>query len=213
MTARCNAFLGSALAVLTACSDGLVPPAAPSFDIGAIFTATEFEGVTDERLVEALSIDARRSATGGRASGHADISRQVGTAAIAERYSFIALSTEPSPSQQFAAKGEVNATTIATLPTRVVHRTLHADINCLRIVGNTAIASGPLERFVVDGQPVAFPPGLQLVFRVQDNGEGQTAGPDQASRIALTLTQRAACEFFPLTTDPSDHGNIQVRQR
>ena len=201
-----NAFLVGSLLTFSACSDGVAPPAALSFDAGEL-------AVTGEALLAAPGADAQQSTTGGRASGHAEISRVVGTTPIAEKYSFIALSTEPSASQPFAAKGEIDAITTATLPTRVSNRSLHADITCLRIVGNTAVASGPLERFVVDGQPVSFQPGLQLVFRVEDNGEGGGGTVDQASRIVLTLSARAACEFFPLQTDPSERANIQVQQR
>jgi hypothetical protein len=148
---------------------------------------------------ESGPIEATQAATGGRATGSWRLVTPIFNRA-AEHYSFTALSTGPLG----AAKGEVQLHTIFVggIPSNV-----HIDVDCLVIAGNQAWFSGPARRWVLAG--VEQPPGLYLVFRVQDRGEGSNAPPDLASPAFSGPPM--GCRFmppFPLVPE----GNIQVRQ-
>jgi hypothetical protein len=86
---------------------------------------------------------------------------------------------------------------------------LFADIDCLRIVGNTADLSGYITQSDFPGLPV----GYRVLFRGMDNGEGANAPDDMMSDILIFLpTTPVDCNSnlnFPLF--PVEEGNIQVR--
>jgi hypothetical protein len=99
---------------------------------------------------------------------------------------------------------------LQTLFTTGQQSNVHLDVDCLVIVGNEAWFSGPARRFVLDG--VEQPPGLYLVFRVQDNGEGANAPADLGSPAFSGPPMACALQpLFPMT--PTANGNIDVRQR
>jgi hypothetical protein len=148
------------------------------------------------------SVDAAQAATGGRATGRFELSTPIGNRA-AEQYSFTALSTQPPPT----AKGEVDLHTLFTFG-QEAH--VHIDVDCLTIVGNQAWFSGPARRFVLGG--VVQPPGLYLVFRVEDNGEGATAPPDRASP-AFSGPPMGCMLMPPFPLIPTANGNVQVQSR
>jgi hypothetical protein len=154
---------------------------------------------TDAAPGEAGPIEANQAATGGRATGHWRLVTPIFNRA-AEQYSFTALSTGPAG----AAKGEVQ---LHTTFVGAVESNVHLDVDCLVTRGNQAWFSGPARRWVLGG--VEQPPGLYLVFRVQDNGEGAKGAPDLGSPAFAGPPM--ACRLMPLFPLVPD-GNIQVRE-
>ena len=86
----------------------------------------------------------------------------------------------------------------------------HVSINCLNVVGNTAVAGG----IVVKSTAGAYN-NWTGIFAVEDNGEGNS---DPADRLSLTFVyppgSGVTCFTFPFAsfpTMPIEGGNIQVR--
>jgi hypothetical protein len=146
-------------------------------------------------------VDATQAATGGRATGHWRLAAPLGNRA-AEHYAFTALSTGPLA----AAKGEVQ---LHTTFVGNIQSNVHLDVDCLMIVGRQAWFSGPATRWTLNG--VVQPPGLYLVFRVEDNGEGSGAMPDRGSPAFSGPPM--GCRLMPLFPLVPTDGNIQVQQR
>lgn len=93
---------------------------------------------------------------------------------------------------------------------RFVDGTIHMDIDCLNITGNTATLSGTVTKVKGKDPP---PPwifvGQNGVFQVEDNGEGGNAPPDLFSDVLLR--DGVSCESdFPTPYIPIS-GNIQVK--
>ena len=197
-------------ALLTACSDSptsrsIAPPDAPSFDVLTDADPSALRAVDLSALGEVGSLQA---ATGGRASGHAD-ALTFGVA-FTDTYSFIALSTAPSPTTPFAAKGEFEGGYVNAAGTLTVE--IHGDVDCLAIVSNEAWVSGPIEEYIVNG--VSLPTtNRQFLIRVRDNGEGGTVSPDQVSFISEPFAPQTCRLRPPLVLSQNRAGNIQVRQR
>jgi hypothetical protein len=96
---------------------------------------------------------------------------------------------------------------------------LHADLDCLNVIGNIAIASGPVTNTNDAGSGFL---GWTEIFAVQDNGEGTNAAPDRIMRIppqnpalglscmSLTLDQALFYMNQPGTGYAVVDGNIQV---
>jgi hypothetical protein len=198
--------------MLAACADSATnrtiaaPDARPALDVAAApgdITVTDL--ATDEELVVAADVGTEQAATGGRATGHADITISTAPTTPARRLSFSALSTGAFPN----AKGQAEVHIVSSLGLTDVH----ADVDCLAILGNNAWVSGPVTKFRRNGQDVPFLPGFQMLFRVQDNGEGGTT-VDGASLIVGSFTARV-CRLRPmlLILATSDDGNIQVSQK
>lgn len=82
------------------------------------------------------------------------------------------------------------------------------DIDCLRVVGNTATMSGTVTK--LDGSlPSAFVPGSKVFFRVTDNGEGSN---DNADQMSLLFLFSGGCNFpGAVGQSPIEGGNIQVK--
>ena len=193
------------LSVLGACADRqttTAPDAAPPLDVAAArpgITVTDF--ATGEDLVAAAGVATQQAATGGRATGHAERTNGI----ITDKSSFSALSTGDFPN----AKGQVEAHFTGPLGTGNVH----FNVDCLAISGDNAWVSGPVTKFRFNGQDL-LPnfPGIQAVFRVQDNGEGRTT-VDMAS-LSLAVFGAQVCRSMPaLPLLPIDNGNIQVSER
>jgi hypothetical protein len=193
-------------AALAACDGSTAVRNVTAPDRGsALFSATATDPSstpydwTDATPGEAGLIEATQAATGGRATGNWRLVTPILNRA-AEHYSFTALSTGPLG----AAKGEVQ---LHTTFVGAIESNVHIDVDCLVVSGNQAWFSGPARRWVLGG--VEQPPGLYLVFRVQDNGEGVNAPPDLASPAFSGPPM--ACRLmalFPLVPE----GNVQVRQ-
>jgi hypothetical protein len=142
-----------------------------------------------------------QAATGGRATGHWRLAAPTLNRA-AEQYSFTALSTGPLA----AAKGEVqlHTTFVGNVESRV-----HLDVDCLMTLGDQAWFSGPARRWTLNGVPQ--PPGLYLVFRVQDNGEGANGSPDTG--FPAISGPPMGCALMPPFPLLPTGGNIQVQQQ
>ncbi len=211
MSNKTIAVVLATCAALTACDSGAptrhitAPRDGPLFSAASDPTSSPYDlsaftlagGPTADEPV-----DAAQAATGGRATGRFELSTPIGNRA-AEQYSFSALSTQPLPT----AKGEVDLHTLFTFG-QAAH--VHIDVDCLTIVGNQAWLSGPARRFVLGG--VEQPPGLYLIFRVEDNGEGANAPPDRASPAFSGPPM--GCRLMPLfPLVPTANGNIQVQSR
>lgn len=211
--------------VLAACADGagnsgITPPElAPSLDV----TDGADAGIPDpaeagDLIPLSAETQGANAATGGRASGHADVLRVVSpTLSTRYKYSFIALATEPTPTEPRAAKGELQATIVRTVGATTTTETIHADVTCLNfvnipipILGPLANASGPIKKWTRDGQPVPFPPGLEVLFTVDDNGEGGDSPPDRGSAV-VPVGGVQNCRVLLILPFDSEDGNIQVR--
>lgn len=84
----------------------------------------------------------------------------------------------------------------------------HVDVNCLNVVGNTATVSGVVTN---SSNPDAI--GLVALFRVTDNGEGQSNTLDQISSLYFDEPDSGTNCYYPdfLFQVPIEGGNIQVK--
>ncbi|MDQ3998156.1 MAG: hypothetical protein M3303_14200 [Gemmatimonadota bacterium] len=178
------------------------PDAAPTLDAAALADIPLTDLASDEELAVVADVATDRAATGGRAVGHAEITVSTAPTSPTQRLSFTALSVGAFPS----AKGQAEVHILSSLGLTDVH----AAVDCLVIVGNTASVSGPVTKFRRNGEDLPFPPGFQMRFRVQDNGEGGTA-VDMASLIVGNIVPQF-CLRPALLLVPSDNGDIQVSQ-
>lgn len=198
-------------AVLAACSDSptsrsIAPPSgAPSFDESMGSDPFALRTVDLSALGDVGTAEA---ATGGRASGHADIPTFAGQ--FRDHYSFVALSTAPSPTAPFAAKGQFEGGYDLVAGGLTVR--IHGTVDCLSILANQAWVSGPIDRYIVNGVDVV-PTGRQFLIRVIDNGEGASDPPDLASFIFEPFAPQTCQARLAVTLSPNESGNIQVRQK
>ena len=152
-----------------------------------------------------------RAATGGRASGHVGLTLGFGffTNIASERYSFVALATDPST--PFAAKGQYDMT--LTTATGVVQE-FHGEVICMGTAGNTTRIAGQLTSVVINGVPRPINPAASHnIWSVTDNGEGRGT-TDTASPMIFFPASRAplhcANDFIP-PQFANQEGNVQVR--
>jgi hypothetical protein len=91
---------------------------------------------------------------------------------------------------------------------RGADNTIHMDIDCLSIAGDSAKLSGVVTHVQGEAPPFIFV-GQDAVFTVVDSGEGGDAPPDLISDVFLFTG--ASCND-PFTPDPylPIQGNIQV---
>jgi hypothetical protein len=110
----------------------------------------------------------------------------------------------------FAFTVHRNATGTASGQMEVINRDLgvrvHATLNCLNVVGNTAIVSGQ----VTDtNNPVLE--DTYFWFKVVDNGEGSKAPADKMT-FALTVIPTLTCDTdLNVPYLDVEKGNIQIR--
>jgi len=155
-----------------------------------------------------------QAATGARASGHADFLSAFFGAEY--KYSFIVLATSPTTTDPSTAKGELQATILRTVGSTTVTEEIHADIDCamfinipVPILGRLANASGPIKSWTRDGEPVPFTAGQEVLFTVQDNGEGNDSPPDRASAV-VPVGGHHNCRSLLILPENTEPGNIQV---
>ena len=99
------------------------------------------------------------------------------------------------------AKGE------AEFQLRYIDTTVHVEVNCLAVVGNEAWIGGTITR---SSNPSQVGLGLHILFRVQDNGEGDPSHPDMTSPLVWGAVP--SCNTTPpLGLIAWTHGNVQVK--
>ena len=89
---------------------------------------------------------------------------------------------------------------------------IHIEIDCLKVVGNTAYMSGFVKN--ITDPTLGIPEGSKTYFAVQDNGEGAESPPDLLSFVFFTGEQTGpTCEEILDTAFvfAVEDGNIQVR--
>jgi hypothetical protein len=149
---------------------------------------------------------APQAAAGGRASGHVGFNFPASPGVVSEKYSFVALSTDPST--PFAAKGryEMELTTATGRQNKV-----HGDVICMGISGNTARIAGRITKLWVNNVQVPIAGPTHNVWVVVDNGEGT---PDQVSLMQYTIApggQFHCATGLPSVVFPNQEGNVQVQ--
>ena len=195
---------------LTACSDNVTNPSVANPDVSPAFNGGVELPNTDASCASCHSAVGQPS-SGGAAGGHSRVVRtEPGVVSFVEDVAFIALSTASSLTSPFAAKGQLQAKRVSDFNgTEIREVTLHAQIDCLRIEGNTAWVSGPVTRYVISGIEVP-PAGIQVLYKVRDNGWGSP--PDEASTILTSGVPGPICAASDLTMNEIKNGNIWVRQ-
>jgi hypothetical protein len=210
-------------AALAACTDSdanrtvTAPDAGPAFsealaDISVGFTPDgPFELALPSEDASTQMASSAQAASGSRASGHVGFPSPglPGFGIAFERYSFVALSTDPAT--PFAAKGqyELQLTTVAGNTLKV-----HGDVTCMNTFGNTTRVGGQITQFWRDGVPAPIlPTGTHNIWVVVDNGEG-SATPDQVSLMRFgnaTAAQTYCATGFLSVVFPNQEGNVQVQ--
>jgi hypothetical protein len=90
---------------------------------------------------------------------------------------------------------------------RFIDTTIHVEVDCLAVVGNEAWIGGTIAR---SSNPAQVGPGLHILFRVQDNGEGDAHPPDMTSQLVWGAVP--SCDTTPpLGLNEWSNGNVQVR--
>lgn len=148
---------------------------------------------------------AAQAATGSRASGHVGLNFPGSPGVVSEKYSFVALSADPST--PFAAKGQYEMElTTATGRTNKVH----GDIICMGITGNTARIGGQITKLWVNNVQVPIAGPTHNHWVVVDNGQ---AAPDQVSLMQYTIAPGAQAHCatgLPSVVFPNQEGEVQV---
>jgi hypothetical protein len=144
----------------------------------------------------ALNVSVATGSAGPAASGHANVTQAPG---ILRTFSF-------HGRQQ--PDGLVHGTYVNH--NRLADVVNQGDIDCLRLIGsNGAVLSGPARRHTVPGNV-----GFISLFRIEDNGEGETDAPDRISGLfGFAPTAGVNCQTFTPPTEtlrPIEGGNIQV---
>ena len=224
-------------ASLAACSDSTItaPRAAASLseasaDLGASYTidgSSELDVATDEasapfammfsaELLGAQSAASPNAASGPRATGHVGIYFPANPGIVSEKYSFVALRTDPAT--PLAAKGqyEVQYTTGSGIEIKI-----QGDVDCMTTFvgvpgpfgGATARASGPIRKVWRNNVPAPITAATHAYWVVVDNGEGQPIPPEFASLVNFApagIAQNFCANGFGINVFPNQEGNIQV---
>jgi hypothetical protein len=178
------------------------------FDFASV-SADASAQLAGAQLIGAQLAALPQAASGSRASGHVGFpSGLPGFGIASEKYSFVALSTDPAT--PFAAKGqyEIMLTTVTG-----VSQTIHGDVACMTTFGNTARAAGPITKVWRNGVQVPITANTHAYWVVVDNGEG-AATPDQVSlmRFGNAATAQTYCATgFLSVVFPNQEGNVQVQ--
>src|SRR6266540_2401140 len=106
---------------------------------------------------------------------------------------------------QIDADGNVKGQ--AEFQLRYIDTTIHAEVNCLAVVGNEAWIGGTITR---SSNPAAVGLGLDILFRVQDNGEDDAPPADMTSQLMWGAVP--PCNTTPpLGLIQWTNGNVQVK--
>ena len=106
---------------------------------------------------------------------------------------------------QIDANGNVKGQ--AEFQMRYIDTTIHAELNCLAVVGHDAWIGGTITR---SSNPAVVGLGLDILFRVQDNGEGDAHPPDMTSQLVWGAVP--SCDTTPpLGLIEWTNGNVHVK--
>jgi hypothetical protein len=157
-----------------------------------------------------MAAAAPQAASGSRASGHVAFPTGVpGVGIASERYSFVALSTDPAT--PLAAKGQYEFTlTTVTGATQAVQ----GDVVCMYTFGNTTRVAGQITKFWRNGVQAPLPATVtHNIWVVVDNGEGQgTTDLVSLMRYSNAATAQTYCATgFSSVVFPNQEGNVQVQ--
>ncbi len=166
-----------------------------------------FEIVFPAEVAGTQMAAAAQAASGSRASGHVGLNFPGSPGVVSEKYSFVALSADPST--PFAAKGqyEMQLTTATGRTNKVV-----GDVICMGITGNTARIGGQIRKLWVNNVEVPLPVLTHNHWVVVDNGQSQ-ATPDLVSVMQYTLAPGAQAHCatgLPSFVSPNQEGEVQV---
>ena len=224
-------------AALAACSDSTVtaPRAVASLGeasayLGASYTIdgpSELDLATDEasapfatmfsaELLGAQLAASPNAASGPRATGHVGIYFPANPGIVSEKYSFVALRTDPAT--PLAAKGQYEAqyTTGSGIEVKI-----QGDVDCMTTFvgtpgpfgGSTGRASGPIRKVWRNNVPAPITAATHAFWVVVDNGEGQQIFPDFVSLMNFApvgIAQNFCANGFGINVFPNQEGNIQV---
>jgi hypothetical protein len=228
-------------AALAACADSptartvTAPDARPSrsetaADARSSYTidgSSELDLATDEasapfamssaQLLGAQSAASPNAASGPRGTGHVGITFPTNPGIVSEKYSFVALRTDPAT--PLAAKGhyEVQYTTGSGIEIKI-----HGDVDCMTTFvgtpgpfgGSTARASGPIRKVWRNNVPAPITAATHAYWVVVDNGEGQQIFPDVVSLMNFApagIAQNFCANGFGINVFRNQEGNVQVR--
>jgi hypothetical protein len=151
---------------------------------------------------------AAQAASGSRASGHVGLNFPGSAGVVSEKYSFVALSADPST--PFAAKGEYEMQlTTATGRTNKVQ----GEIICMGITGNTARIAGQITKIWVNNVQVPIAGPTHNHWVVVDNGQSQ-ATPDLVSLMQYNIAAGAQAHCatgLPSFVAANQEGEVQVQ--
>jgi hypothetical protein len=102
-----------------------------------------------------------------------------------------------------AVKGQVE------IRFRPLDAIVHAELDCLRVIGTTAVISGTVTRSTLPGIE-----GSRGITSVQDNGEGAGAPPDMTTWPTPLVPQDSPLDcntITPAANQVVEWGNVQVR--
>jgi hypothetical protein len=224
-------------ATLAACSDSTTtrtltaPDArgdvseAPA-ELGASYTidgSSELDRATDEAsapiamMMSAQVAASPNAASGPRGTGHVGIIFAPNPGIVSEKYSFVALRTDPAT--PLAAKGqyEVQYTTGSGNEIKI-----HGDVDCMTTFvgvpglfgGSTARASGPIRKVWRNGVQIPITAATHAFWVVVDNGEGQQIFPDFVSLMNFApvgIAQNFCANGFGIQVFANQQGNVQVQ--
>lgn len=216
-------------AALAACADSgtvTAPAVSPvlsevAADLGASYT---LDGPSDltlagedatAQLAGAQMLGAQlaaspRAASGSSASGHVALTFPANPGIVIEKYSFVALSTDPAT--PLAAKGQYEVMYATGSGTSIK---MHGEVDCMITFGNTARASGPITMVWRNNVQIPITANTHAFWVVVDNGEGAGAGtPDQVSLVRFSnagIAQNFCANGFLSFVFPNQEGNIQVQ--
>ena len=169
------------------------------------------------RVMGAQLAASARAASGERGTGHVGLTFPTNPGIVSEKYSFVALRTDPAT--PLAAKGqyEVQYTTGSGIEIKI-----HGDVDCMTTFvgtpgpfgGLTARASGPIRKVWRNNVPAPITAATHAFFVVVDNGEGQQTFPDFVSLMNFApvgIAQNFCANGFGINVFPNQQGNVQVR--
>jgi hypothetical protein len=151
-----------------------------------------------------------QAASGDRATGHVGLTFPANPGIVSEKYSFVALRTDPATPD--AAKGQYEVMYTTGTGTTIK---IHGDVSCMNVFGNNARAGGPITKVWRNGVQIPITANTHAFWVVVENGEGAGAGtPDLVSLVRFsnaTVAQTFCATGFRSFVFANQEGNVQVQ--